>query len=263
MGRLTVIGFGPGGYEDMTNRAVKAIEEAEIIVGYTTYVELLKKIGVNNTTIVGDTRFDRVIEIYKRAKELPLVEKFKSDAFTLIAGSSWEPDENIFIPYFNSHPELKLIIAPHVIDESHLKSITEKITRKVVRYTQADEKTIAEADCLIIDCFGLLSSIYRYGEIAYIGGGFGVGIHNVLEAAVYGMPVVFGPNNRKFREALGLLACEGGFEIHDKEDFKELADRLITNKEFLKETGKSAYTYVRENAGALKKIMEKISEKLQ
>lgn len=226
-------------------------------------VELLKKIGVNNTTIVGDTRFDRVIEIYKRAKELPLVEKFKSDAFTLIAGSSWEPDENIFIPYFNSHPELKLIIAPHVIDESHLKSITEKITRKVVRYTQADEKTIAEADCLIIDCFGLLSSIYRYGEIAYIGGGFGVGIHNVLEAAVYGMPVVFGPNNRKFREALGLLACEGGFEIHDKEDFKELADRLITNKEFLKETGKSAYTYVRENAGALKKIMEKISEKLQ
>lgn len=226
-------------------------------------VELLKKIGVNNTTIVGDTRFDRVIEIYKRAKELPLVEKFKSDAFTLIAGSSWEPDENIFIPYFNSHPELKLIIAPHVIDESHLKSITEKITRKVVRYTQADEKTIAEADCLIIDCFGLLSSIYRYGEIAYIGGGFGVGIHNVLEAAVYGIPVVFGPNNRKFREALGLLACEGGFEIHDKEDFKELADRLITNKEFLKETGKSAYTYVRENAGALKKIMEKISEKLQ
>ena len=150
-----------------------------------------------------------------------------------------------------------------MIDESHLKSITEKITRKVVRYTQADEKTIAEADCLIIDCFGLLSSIYRYGEIAYIGGGFGVGIHNVLEAAVYGMPVVFGPNNRKFREALGLLACEGGFEIHDKEDFKELADRLITNKEFLKETGKSAYTYVRENAGALKKIMEKISEKLQ
>ena len=233
-----------------------------LFVQNRTSVDLLKRIGVTNTTIVGDTRFDRVIEIYKGAKELPLVEKFKNNSFTLVAGSSWEPDEDIFIPYFNSHPEIKLIIAPHVIDERHLHSIIGKITRKVVRYTQATEDTITEADCLIIDCFGLLSSIYRHGEIAYVGGGFGVGIHNVLEAAVYGIPVIFGPNNKRFREALGLLTCEGGFEIHDKEEFRMLTDKLTSNQTFLKESGRSAYTYVRENAGALKKIMGEISGKL-
>lgn len=225
-------------------------------------VNLLRKLGVNQTSIVGDTRFDRVIEICRQAKELPLVEKFKGDSFTFIAGSSWSPDEEIFIPYFNSHPELKLIIAPHVIEESHIKEIIGRITRKTVRYTQATEETIANADCLIIDCFGLLSSIYRYGEIAYIGGGFGVGIHNVLEAAVYGMPVIFGPNNRKFREAQGLLACDGGFEIRGQKDFNELVDRLIQNHDFLKESGKLADEFVRENAGALKKIMQTIGNKL-
>lgn len=227
-------------------------------------VELLHGIGVDNTSIVGDTRFDRVIEICSQAKELPLLESFKGDSHTvLVAGSSWTPDEDIFIPYFNAHPDLKLIIAPHVIDENRLKEITNKITRKVVRYTQSTEKTVQEADCLIIDCFGLLSSIYRYGEIAYIGGGFGAGIHNVLEAAVYGIPVIFGPNNQKFREAQGLMACDGGFEIHDKEDFNRLADRLMTDRIFLKESGKAADAYVHENAGALEKIMQTISDKLK
>lgn len=227
-------------------------------------VELLHGIGVDNTSIVGDTRFDRVIEICSQAKELPLLENFKDDSHTvLVAGSSWTPDEDIFIPYFNTHPELKLVIAPHVIDENRLEEITDKITRKVVRYTQATEETAQKADCLIIDCFGLLSSVYRYGEIAYIGGGFGVGIHNVLEAAVYGIPVIFGPNNKRFREAQGLLACDGGFEIHDKEDFSRLADRLMSDRIFLKESGKAADAYVHENAGALEKIMQTISGRLE
>lgn len=227
-------------------------------------VELLHGIGVDNTSIVGDTRFDRVIEICNQAKELPLLENFKDDSHTvLVAGSSWTPDEDIFIPYFNTHPELKLVIAPHVIDENRLEEITDKITRKVVRYTQATEETAQKADCLIIDCFGLLSSVYRYGEIAYIGGGFGVGIHNVLEAAVYGIPVIFGPNNKRFREAQGLLACDGGFEIHGKEDFSRLADRLMSDRIFLKESGKAADAYVHENAGALEKIMQIINGRLE
>ena len=137
-------------------------------------------------TVVGDTRFDRVLQIREEAKELPLVEKFKgTNSFTFVAGSSWGPDEDLFLEYFNNHPEMKLIIAPHVIDENHLVEIISKLKRPYVRYTRADERNVLKADCLIIDCFGLLSSIYRYGEIAYIGGGFGVGIHNTLEAAVY------------------------------------------------------------------------------
>lgn len=219
-------------------------------------VRLLKEIGVTATTIVGDTRFDRVIEICRQAKELPLVERFKgNNEKTLVAGSSWAPDEDIFIPYFNAHPEMKLIIAPHVIDEGHLREIIGKLNRPVVRYTQATEETIGEADCLIIDCFGLLSSIYRYGEIAYIGGGFGVSIHNTLEAAVYGIPVAFGPNNKKFREAQGLKACRGGFEIEGKDDFNQLMDKFLTESAYLSESGERAGSYVRDNAGALEKIM--------
>lgn len=222
-------------------------------------VFLLEKIGVRNTTVVGDTRFDRVLEICRQAKELPIVEQFKGNAVTLVAGSSWAPDEDIFIPYFNAHPKMKLIIAPHVIDESHIKEIIGKLDRTVVRYTQATPETVAQADCLIIDCFGLLSSIYRYGEIAYIGGGFGVSIHNTLEAAVYGMPVIFGPNNKKFQEAQDLLVCKGGFEILGAQDFNQLMDRFLTDNSFLDKAGKKAGNYVRDNSGALEKIMHEIS----
>ena len=170
----------------------------------------LSKIGINRVTVVGDTRFDRVLQIRQEAKELPLVERFKGDnRFTFVAGSSWGPDEDLFLEYFNQHPEMKLIIAPHVIDENHLVEIIGKLKRPYVRYTRADEKNVQKADCLIIDCFGLLSSIYRYGEISYIGGGFGVGIHNTLEAAVYGIPVIFGPKYQKFMEAVQLIEAKG------------------------------------------------------
>lgn len=222
-------------------------------------VRLLQEIGVTCTTIVGDTRFDRVLDICRQAKELPLVERFKgNNDCTLVAGSSWAPDEDLFIPYFNRHPEMKLIIAPHVISDSHLQEIIGKLKRPVVRYTQATEDNVQKADCLIIDCFGLLSSIYRYGEMAYIGGGFGVSIHNTLEAAVYGIPVIFGPNNRKFMEAQGLKACKGGFEVQGKEDFDRLMDRFLSDYGFLDKGGKKAGNYVRDHAGALEKILKTI-----
>lgn len=223
-------------------------------------VRLLESIGVTRTTVVGDTRFDRVLEICSQAKELPLVESFKgNNRKTFVAGSSWAPDEDIFISYFNEHPEMKLIIAPHVIDESHLQEIIGKLKCPVVRYTQATEENVKQADCLIIDCFGLLSSIYRYGEISYVGGGFGVSIHNTLEAAVYGIPVIFGPNNYKFLEAQGLKACQGGFEIQGKEDFDRLMNKFLSDEACLHEAGKNAGDYVRNNAGALEKIMNTVS----
>ena len=223
-------------------------------------VRLLESIGVTRTTVVGDTRFDRVLEICSQAKELPLVESFKgNNRKTFVAGSSWAPDEDIFIPYFNEHPEMKLIIAPHVIDESHLQEIIGKLKRPVVRYTQATEENVKQADCLIIDCFGLLSSIYRYGEISYVGGGFGVSIHNTLEAAVYGIPVIFGPNNKKFREAQHLLEQKGGFEVTGYDDFKRLMDKFLSDKACLQQAGKAAGDYVNHNAGALEKIMKDIT----
>ena len=220
--------------------------------------KLLATRGITNVTVVGDTRFDRVLDICHQAKPLPLVAAFKQDALMQVAGSSWAPDEDLIIPYFNEHPEMKLVLAPHVIGESHLKEIESKLKRPFQRYSQANENNVKAVDCLIIDCYGLLSSIYRYGEIAYIGGGFGVGIHNTLEAAVYGMPVIFGPNNQKFMEAQGLKEAKGGFEIHGATDFNELMDKFCTDYGFLDKAGKKAGNYVRNNAGALDKIMKEV-----
>lgn len=220
--------------------------------------KLLASIGVTDVTIVGDTRFDRVLDICTVAKDLPLVKAFKGNSKTFVAGSSWGPDEDIFIRYFNEHPEMKLVIAPHVVSDSHLKEIMEKVKRPCVRYTEATEENVSKADCLIIDCYGLLSSIYRYGDISYIGGGFGVGIHNVLEAAVYGIPVIFGPNNKKFREAQHLLEKKGGFEINGYEEFKRLMDRFLTDNSYLQQAGNAAGDYVKNNSGALEKIMKAI-----
>ncbi len=219
----------------------------------------LSKIGITRVSVVGDTRFDRVLQIRDEAKQLPLVEKFKGDSFVFVAGSSWEPDEEIFLDYFNTHPEMKIIIAPHVIDENHLVQIISKLKRPYVRYSKANEHNVANADCLIIDCFGLLSSIYRYGEVAYVGGGFGDGIHNTLEAAVYGIPVIFGPKYQKFMEATQLIEANGAYSIWTYDEFEELLDKLMTDELFLRETGSNAGYYVTSNAGATDKIMQIIN----
>lgn len=217
--------------------------------------QLLAGIGVNQVTVVGDTRFDRVIDIRNAAKPLPLVERFAGCWKVLVAGSSWQPDEDIIIPYFNTHENVRLVLAPHVVSEEHLRQIEAKLKRPAVRYSTATPKSVAEADCLIIDCYGLLSSIYRYATIAYVGGGFGVGIHNVPEAAVYGVPVIIGPNNRKFREAQALIECGGCLEIHSADDFHREMNHLLTDKEALQKAGRAAGHYICDNAGATEKII--------
>ena len=231
----------------------------QLFVQNETSKRFLSKIGIDKVTVVGDTRFDRVLEIRGAAKELPLVEAFKGNSLTIVAGSSWAPDEDLFIEYFNTHPNIKLIIAPHVIDENHLVEIISKLKRPYVRYSKANEANVKNADCLIIDCFGLLSSIYRYGEIAYIGGGFGVGIHNILEAAVYGIPVIFGPKYQKFMEAKQLLEEKGAFSIKDADELNSLFDKLTQKDNFLKESGKNAGNYVTKNLGASEKILSLIN----
>lgn len=233
---------------------------------------LLAKIGINNVTVVGDTRFDRVLQIKDNSKKLPLVDKFignqdvklangvtNSLHRVFVAGSSWLPDEEIFIKYFNEHNDWKLIIAPHVIADTHLRQILQLLKgKKVVLYTEATETNVADADVLVINCFGLLSSIYHYGDVAYVGGGFGAGIHNVLEAAVWGLPVVFGPNNKRFAEAQGLLAFGGGFEIDNYEKFALIMDRFCSDKDFLQNSGNTAGCFVKQLSGATNKVFSDI-----
>ncbi|MQN33527.1 3-deoxy-D-manno-octulosonic acid transferase [Prevotella copri] len=233
---------------------------------------LLDGIGITAVDVVGDTRFDRVLQIKEAAKQLPICEAFRTgvassqsadvphhDFKVFVAGSSWPPDENIFIPFFNEHKDWRLLIAPHVIAEEHLKLILSLIKgKKVVRYTQTTPEEAAEADVLIIDCFGLLSSMYNYGDVAYIGGGFGVGIHNTLEAAVWNMPVIFGPNNKKFQEAQGLLKSGGGFEINTYEDFSGLMSSLMNDETFLKQAGDKAGAFVAHLAGATDKVLASV-----
>ena len=221
--------------------------------------ELLAKIGITNVTIVGDTRFDRVLQIKEAARQLPVVEAFKQDYKVFVAGSSWPPDEEIFIRYFNEHKDWKLIIAPHVIGEDHLEQIEKLLAgRKIVRYKDAKEDDVKAADVLIINCYGLLSSIYHYGDVAYVGGGFGVGIHNLLEAAVWDVPVFFGPNNQKFQEAQGLKK-NGGFEIHDYEEFERQMSRLASDAQYLKEQGQLAGQFVKGQAGATAKVLGSVT----
>lgn len=223
--------------------------------------KLLGGIGINDVDVVGDTRFDRVLQVRDAGKRLPIVENFAgSSQRVFVAGSSWLPDEEIFLHYLNAHKDWKIIIAPHVIKEEHLAQIETLLKgRKMVRYTQTTEESAAQAEVLIIDCFGLLSSVYHYGHVAYVGGGFGVGIHNVLEAAVWGMPVIFGPNNKHFQEAQGLMQAGGGFEIADQASFDHLMERLAGDPRLLQKSADKAAAFVERLTGATQKVLDTIA----
>ena len=228
--------------------------------------DLLATIGITDVSVVGDTRFDRVLQIKAAAKQLPIVEQFKGNSKCFIAGSSWQPDEEIFIPWFNEHPDWKLVIAPHVIGEEHLQQIEHQLEgRKVVRYSAVANCQLSTVNCqltdanvLIIDCFGLLSSIYHYADVTYVGGGFGVGIHNTLEAAVWDVPVFFGPNNQRFQEAQGLKNCGGGLEIGNADDFRRYMQGFEEHPELMKELGEKAGAYVASLSGATEKVLSAV-----
>ena len=239
-----------------------------IFVQDTRSEELLRQFSITNVTVTGDTRFDRVLDIQRAAQEAPLVDAFVHDetrkkCFTLVAGSSWPQDEAFLLPYFNAHPELKLVIAPHEIHESHLVAIERALTRPAIRLSQVKEASDVQGkDCLIIDCFGLLSSIYRYGEVAYVGGGFGAGIHNTLEAAVYGVPVLFGPNFQKFKEAKDLITTGGGISVANGQAFTEQMDRFQADAKALDAAGKAAGDFVRQHAGSTARILPVIMKRI-
>lgn len=218
--------------------------------------DLLQRNGVKAVTVAGDTRFDRVMEVRKQAKDLPMVDGFVAGApRVIVAGSTWQRDEQYLARYMAEREDVKLVLVPHEIDSAHLHEIFQYFEGRYVRYTEATPQNVNKCRVLLVDTIGVLSSIYRYGHVAYIGGGFGVSIHNTLEAAVYGMPVVFGPTWKKFREAHGLLAAGAAITVKNYREFADALDRAFDNQSIM---GQRANDYVQSECGATDKILKQL-----
>ena len=219
--------------------------------------DLLQRYGVKEVTVAGDTRFDRVTEVRKQAKDLPVVDGFVAGApRVIVAGSTWQRDEQYLARYMAEREDVKLVLVPHEIDSAHLHEIFQYFEGRYVRYTEATPQNVNKCRVLLVDTIGVLSSIYRYGHVAYIGGGFGVSIHNTLEAAVYGMPVVFGPTWKKFREAHGLLAAGAAITVKNYREFADALDRAFDNQSIM---GQRANDYVQSECGATDKILKQLN----
>lgn len=217
---------------------------------------LLHAHNIDKVEVAGDTRFDRVHAIAQLSKDIPQIARFvESSERVIIAGSTWQPDEELLARYIGENPDVKLVLAPHEIHEAHLHQIFQLFEGRYVRFTEATINNLDAVRVLVVDTMGMLSSIYRYGTVAYIGGGFGVGIHNTIEAAVYGLPVLFGPNYRNFREACALIDAGGGKSVKNYHEFKAAMDEALANHE---ELGKKASDYVASELGATDKIYKKL-----
>ena len=227
-------------------------------------LEMLRSIGVDNAMVAGDTRFDRVTDIRRAATPLPSVEAvFAEPAFTFVAGSSWEQDEDIYMVWLNRHPEVRSIIAPHEFNPERLEKMRKRLGPGTVLLSELDEMAARGEKPqgvrhIIVDCFGKLSSLYRYASVAYVGGGFGAGLHNINEAAVYGVPVVYGPNHKKFKEAIDMAACGGGRPVESREEFERTMDGLLADEGERTARGEKAAAYIESQIGATDKIFSKI-----
>ncbi|HHN48068.1 MAG TPA: 3-deoxy-D-manno-octulosonic acid transferase [Bacteroidales bacterium] len=219
--------------------------------------DLLAKHGINQVTISGDTRFDRVAAIANEKSGLPLIEAFiAGHDEVIVAGSTWQADETLLAKLFKENPgKFKLIMAPHQVHEAHIKALEELFPGLTVRYSELQQNMVVQRPVLIIDSIGMLSKLYRFGRYAYVGGGFGAGIHNVLEAAVYGIPVIFGPNHQKFTEALELIAGGGAFGIRDYNGLAKAFDHLASNSNW-QQSARAARDHVNQRTGATEKVME-------
>jgi 3-deoxy-D-manno-octulosonic-acid transferase len=224
-------------------------------------MDLLTGIGIENVSVAGDTRFDRVMQIADSAKSIPQIELFKGSEKLFLAGSSWRQDEEIIARYINAHPDnMKWIFAPHEIDKANIDRIEKLFGTSIIRFSEYTEKS-ADARVLIIDNIGILSSAYRYAYIAAVGGGFGRGIHNILEAACWGIPVVFGPNHKKFREAVELIKLKGARCFNNFEEFSGIIDNWLADREDYLKSAEISRNFIKENAGATDKILTEITLK--
>ncbi len=224
---------------------------------------LLKSIGFENVTVHGDTRFDRVAEIVERVQPLDFIEKFKNNTATIVIGSSWIDDENIYLPYLNNSKNIKFIIAPHNIKEEDLNRLKQKINKKVVRYSNYNPDDLSTADVFIIDTIGILTQIYAYADIAYVGGAFRTGLHNILEPATYGAPVVIGPKYEKFQEANDLVSLGSCLVVNNIEELSNTFNELIKNTSLRKDLGSKNKNFVLKNKNATKIVMDFIEKNTQ
>lgn len=221
--------------------------------------ELLADLGFDNVAVTGDTRFDRVAEIARSARKVELIERFKGDRPVFIAGSSWGPDEELLIPLMNDNPNLKFIIAPHEMEESRIARLLQETRGGAVRYTQCNETTdFGHTQLLVLDTVGLLASVYGTATWGYIGGGFGVGIHNTLEAATFGLPIVFGPNYKKFKEACDLISLGAARSIQNYEELAAWFAPLRDDAARLAEASRTARDYTQRHQGATRQIISTI-----
>lgn len=225
-------------------------------------IELLDRIGIHHADVSGDTRFDRVIQLPAEPVSFPIVEQFKGDSFLLIAGSTWQPDEKVLYDLLlNSKADFRVIIAPHLIDKDHNADIQNRFKNyNPVLYSNASANNFEHCKVMIIDSIGMLAQMYRYADIAYVGGGFGVGIHNLLEASTYGIPVLYGPNYKRFREAIELRDNGGGFPIRNSEECLKVFEKLLHDKDVYSSSASAARKYVHKNAGATQLVINKAKE---
>lgn len=221
--------------------------------------ELLQNIKIHNVTVSGDTRFDRVSEILERDNNLPFIKEFKNDTVTVVAGSSWPKDESMLIDFINSAENTKFIIAPHNIKTEQIQELKNSISKKTILFSEKEGKSLADYEVFIIDTIGILGKIYSYADIAYVGGGFGTsGLHNILEPAAFGVPIVIGPNHQKFPEAVAMIHMGGCLSVSNKKEMEDTLSSLIHNDDYRMETGHRAGTFVSMNRGAVAIIMKNI-----
>lgn len=220
--------------------------------------QLLAEIGVENVVVAGDSRFDRVSAIAECAERVDVVERFKGERRLFVAGSTWGPDEDVLLPLINENPDIKFVVAPHEMDETRIERLLREAKGGAVRYTQLSEETFVDKQVLVLDTVGLLSRVYGSADWAYVGGGFGAGIHNTLEAAVYGLPVAFGPKYRKFKEACDLIELSVGYSVRSAEELKVWFDDLKCDAEYLARLSALAKLYVGQHRGATERVVDTI-----
>lgn len=232
-----------------------------IFVQQEPSLDLLLKIGITGVSVAGDTRFDRVREVVETPYRNEMLDRFAGGHRVIVAGSTWEPDEQLLLHAYGQLPEeVRWIIAPHEVNDSHIKRLKEMFPEHIL-FTEPVTGRPSAARVVIVDTIGQLSFLYRYGVLAYVGGGFGKGIHNTLEAATYGLPVIFGPAYRKFHEAVELIALGAGFPVQDEAGLLSTIHQQLKDQDLLKTTGAIASNYVLSRSGATNKILEAVCKK--
>lgn len=228
-----------------------------------TSKELLESIKFTNASVSGDTRFDRVVKILEQNNSLSFIEEFKDNRYTVVAGSTWQEGEEFLVDYINNSKDDKVIIAPHTMKPKAIQELKESIQKKVVLFSEKEGRNMADFDVLIVDTIGLLTKIYSYADVAYVGGGFRTGLHNILEPATFGIPIVIGPDYSKYREAVELVELKGCIPVNNQEDFSSIFHRLKSDEGFRIETGNINQDYIQKNKGATAQIMEYIHKQIK